>query len=178
MVLRLQRCIRESQENTASLLLLTYDDPKHDLTVAAGASKYGTGALILYDGTKKAISHTTSSEDVVIAQAVQDAEADFCASSSAMHVNFKKTAEEIAGDVVPKIKTMIRHVHNNSWPCKPSSNVGRYLALRPSPAIQEDCLFFDSRVVVATVLRRRVLKFLNEGNPGTTRTKMLARFCV
>ena len=61
---------------------------------------------------------------------------------------------------------------------KPSPEVSRYFVLRQSLAIQEDCLFFGSRVVVPSVLRRRVLQLLHEGHPGATRMKRLARSYV
>ncbi|EYC22302.1 hypothetical protein Y032_0017g3273 [Ancylostoma ceylanicum] len=119
---------------------------------------------------------TTPSEDVVIAQAVQEAEADCRAITSTLPVDMKMIAEESANDDI--LKNVISYVQKDKWPHKPSADVARYFALRQSLAIQDDCLFFGPRIVIPSKLRRRVLQLLHDGHPGTTRMKMLARSYV
>ncbi|EYB94088.1 hypothetical protein Y032_0175g486 [Ancylostoma ceylanicum] len=272
-----QHAFEKAKEVLASPLLLTHFDPKLELIVAADASDYGIGAVIMHrfaDGTEKAICHasrnltdaekkygqiekeglalvyavrkfhryllgrhftlltdhepllaifgskkglptysanrllrwslilrgydftieyrktanfgqadalsrliaeqTTPSEDVVIAQAVQEAEADCRAITSTLPVDMKMIAEESAKD--DTLKNVISYVQKDKWPHKPSADVARYFALRQSLAIQDDCLFFGPRIVIPSKLRCRVLQLLHD--PGTTRMKMLARSYV
>ncbi|KAL6730979.1 hypothetical protein Aduo_001894 [Ancylostoma duodenale] len=119
---------------------------------------------------------TTPSEDVVIAQAVQEAEADCRAITSTLPVDMKMIAEESAKD--DTLKNVISYVQKDKWPHKPSADVVRYFALRQSLAIQDDCLFLGPRIVIPSKLRRRVLQLLHDGHPGTTRMKTLARSYV
>ncbi|KAL6739958.1 hypothetical protein Aduo_013354 [Ancylostoma duodenale] len=253
-----QDAFEKAKKVLASPLLLTHFDPKLELIVAADASDYDIGAVIMHrfaDGTEKAICHaidavrkfhryllgrhftlltdhkpllaifgskkglptysanrllrwslilrgydftieyrkttnfgqadalsrliaelTTPSEDVVIAQAVQEAEAGCRAITSTLAVDMKMIAEESAKD--DTLKNVISYVQEDKWPHKPSADVVRYFALRQSLAIQDDCLFFGPRIVIPSKLRRRVLQLLHDGHPGTTRMKMLARSYV
>ncbi|PIO58454.1 hypothetical protein TELCIR_20111, partial [Teladorsagia circumcincta] len=59
-----QNTFDKAKEILASPLLLTHYDPKLDLIIAADASDYGIGAVILHrfaDGSEKALSHASPS---------------------------------------------------------------------------------------------------------------------
>ncbi|KIH68921.1 hypothetical protein ANCDUO_00739 [Ancylostoma duodenale] len=97
---------------------------------------------------------STSSEDTVIAQAIQDVEAN--------------VRDEI-------LKNIMEYVQKDRWPPKSSPNITPYQALRRSLSLQHDCLFFGPRIVIPLQLRHQVLKLPHDGHPGATRMKMLTR---
>ncbi|EYC39146.1 hypothetical protein Y032_0673g1398 [Ancylostoma ceylanicum] len=119
---------------------------------------------------------TTPSEDVAIAQVVQEAEANCRVITGTLPVDIKMIAGKSAKD--DTLKNVISYVQKDKWPNEPSVDVARYFALRQSLAIQDDCLFFGPRLVIPSKLRRRVLQLSHDGHPGTTRMQMLARSYV
>ncbi|CAD6200371.1 unnamed protein product, partial [Caenorhabditis auriculariae] len=271
-----QDAFQRVKDVLASPLLLTHFDPKLDIIVAADASDYGIGAVILHryaNGSEKAIYHASRSlneaekkyaqiekeglalifavrkfhryifgrrftlltdhkpllaifgnkkglpvysanrllrwslilrgydfkieyrsttnfgqadalsrlisddqqptEDIVIAKAALDADAEYRAAAVFLPVTLKDVAKETVNDET--LKDVIDSVRSNGSRKKHSNAAAKYLNQPQLLSLQDDCLFFGPRIIIPTSLRQRVLKQLHEGHPGEKRMKVLAR---
>ncbi|ETN81654.1 hypothetical protein NECAME_08357 [Necator americanus] len=66
-------------------------------------------------------------------------------------------------------------LQTGTWPSKPKEQINSLKALSHELSVQNGCLYFGHRIVVPASLQEAVLKQLQEGHPGMTRMKMLAR---
>ncbi|CAD6198490.1 unnamed protein product [Caenorhabditis auriculariae] len=112
-------------------------------------------------------------EDIVIAKATLDADAEYQAAAVFLPVTMTDVAKETMIDEV--LKDVIASVRSNIGTKKLSGTAAKYLQQPQQLSLQDDCLFFGSRIVIPTTLRNRILKQLHEGHPGVARMKVLAR---
>lgn len=95
---------------------------------------------------------------------------------SELPITSDKIAAETAND--PLLNQVYQFVFLG-WPPKDTfrdnPQIQVYFKVRDCLTICNKCLLFSSRIVIPTVLRSEVLKYLHEGHPGIVRSKLLAR---
>ncbi|PIO60823.1 integrase core domain protein [Teladorsagia circumcincta] len=119
---------------------------------------------------------TEQAEDIVIANASNDADYECKAIEAKVPIDMKQIAEETLKDET--LKDVIQYVKEDKWPKKPQPKIKCYFALRQSLSLQDDCLFFGPRIIIPSKFHDRVLSLLHDGHPGMSRMKSLARCYV
>lgn len=86
-----------------------------------------------------------------------------------MYVNSEEIAMETKNDeILNQICIYVR----NSWPNQMNDEISKYFHKKLLLTIENDCLYYGSRVVVPTKLRHRILECLHETHTGIVRMKM------
>ncbi|KHJ96809.1 integrase core domain protein [Oesophagostomum dentatum] len=170
-----------AKEVLALDLLLTRFHFSLPIIVAADASDYGIGAVILHRmpyEMEKAICHASRSlthAEKNYGQIEKEGLALIFANAAveALPVTTSVIEEESLKD--REISQVVRMIQTGKWPAKPSKHISNWKALSHSLSVQNGCLYFGHRIVVPASLQERILKQLYEGHPGMTKIKMFAR---
>ncbi|XP_055633657.1 uncharacterized protein K02A2.6-like [Toxorhynchites rutilus septentrionalis] len=97
-------------------------------------------------------------------------------SLEALPVSFKTVQAKTRIDET--LQQVIKHV-NTTWPTKKTSitdpHIQEFFQRRESLSITAGCLMYGERLVLPSVLRKKVLVELHKGHPGIERMRSLAR---
>lgn len=75
----------------------------------------------------------------------------------------------------PILRIVKQYIQDGSWPKEMSREVAQFEARKESLSIIDDCIMFQDRVVIPSILRNRVIKQFHRGHPGIVRMKAIAR---
>ncbi|XP_055615172.1 uncharacterized protein K02A2.6-like [Toxorhynchites rutilus septentrionalis] len=153
-----------------ALTLLLYDFDIHFVSTDA----FGHADIL----SRLINRHVRPEEDYVIANIEFESTIRSIMNQSleALPVSFKTVQAKTRIDET--LQQVIKHV-NTTWPTKKTSitdpHIQEFFQRRESLSITAGCLMYGERLVLPSVLRKKVLVELHKGHPGIERMRSLAR---